>query len=108
MKKPLTILALVCLPLLLQADEFVYDANVVRSEPVTTTRVLDRMPAECLIGKPATGSMGALLEWDVGCDQPQTIEVRSYRIIYEVEGESFVAYSDVPPGKTLPVRISLN
>ena len=61
MKKPLTILALVCLPLLLQADEFVYDANVVRSEPVTTTRVLDRMPAECLIGKPVTGSMGMRL-----------------------------------------------
>ena len=108
MKKPLIVIILVCLPLLLQADEFIYDANVVRSEPVTTTRVLDRMPAACLTGKPVTGSFNSLLEWDGGCEQSQTIEVTSYRITYEVEGESFIAYSDDLPGETLPVRINLN
>lgn len=107
MKRTLLILIPASLPFLLHADEFVYNAEVISSEPFTATRVLERMPDHCTADKPAS-SFDALIEWDIGCDQPHEVQVKGYRVTYELHGERFVAISDEPPGHTIPVRISLD
>ncbi len=107
MKRPILVITLLTIPLLLHADEFVYDAEVISSEPFTTKRVSDRMPAHCTAGKP-NASFADVIAWDVECELPQEITVRGYRVTYELEGERFVAFSDEAPGSTIPVRISLD
>ena len=107
MKKPIVFLTLASLPFRLHADEFVYNAEVISAEPFTATRTLDRMPDHCTSGKPGT-SFGALIEWDIGCEQPHEVEVTGYRVTYELQGERFVAFSDEQPGRTIPIRVNLN
>ena len=101
-------ICLLALPLAVAGDDFVAEASVISSKPITTTRLTDAMPPACLAGRPATDSIQKILEWDVGCELNREVEVTEYRVLYRFQGETFAMMADKPPGKTIPIRITLN
>lgn len=85
-----------------------YDARavVVRVEPITHTRQIDGYSSECLSSKPGNTSFLTLIEWDVGCEQPRTVERIAYRVTFRYGGQIFVTTMDSPPGDTIPIRVN--
>ena len=81
-------------------------AVVVRVEQIPHTRQIDGYSSECLSSKPGNTSFLALIEWDIGCEQPRTVESIAYRVTYRYGGQTFVTTMDSPPGDTIPVRVS--
>ena len=87
-------------------DDFVTDASVIRSEPITKTTNL--MSPGCRAGRPATESFTKLLEWDVGCELSREVKITSYRVLYRFQGETFAMVTEEQPGDTIPIKITLN
>lgn len=104
-KSGLMLLAALCLPLILAADVFTYDAKVISANPTTVSRQVDSLPTMCRQSKP--DSLDQILAWDITCSQPQFSIETVYNVDYEIEGQRFTTTVASLPGDTLPVRIQL-
>lgn len=100
------LLALLLSPLLLTANEFTYEARVLRADPVTTTTTTHAMPDTCFSAPPS--DFERRLAWDLGCDQPRSEEIDAWQVSYQVGSSTFTAITIAEPGDYLPVRINFN
>ena len=107
--KPVLILAGVLITAPLLAEEFVTYANVIRVDPIVTTRTAEVTFTGCTTSRPTSNSLVDLLRWDIECALPETrtVEETSYQVVYEFEGETFMTQMKEYPGETLPIRVSL-
>ncbi|MBT4161531.1 MAG: hypothetical protein HOC70_03215 [Gammaproteobacteria bacterium] len=104
MKKITIALLAATTPTLLIADNFVYNAEVLRTEAITVREVSDTPDPHCYSKKPV--SFTELLQWDVTCEQPRLVERNVFEVTYKIDNNEFTTVVDNPPGDFIPVRLS--
>lgn len=92
------------LPLLAWGEPgFVYEAPVLRSEPVTMQKQTDEQPDWCYAARPL--AFKALLAWDVDCERPRRVQQQVWRVTYTIDGEQLTTLLNQEPGESMRVRI---
>ena len=94
------------------ANEFYAEAEVVSSEAIKQIDQRRLLAAECLGGKPRSGSLVQLLHWDLGTGHCERIEehetITGYRVIYKWNDQLFSQVMTERPGERIPLRIEVD
>ncbi|MBQ74971.1 MAG: hypothetical protein CMQ20_08100 [Gammaproteobacteria bacterium] len=90
--------------------EFFDEAEVLRSEPLTTIRHSRHLAYECF-NRPETDDLIELLHWDLGtghCSVEETTEtITGYRVYYEWDDQVLSHVMSEVPGSHIPVRVEV-
>jgi len=93
-------------------EEFVADADVIHTEPITKTRQRRSLAEECVTAKPRSDDLVLLLHWDLGtgycASHKQEQLVTGYRVFYRWDDHVFSQVMTQEPGERIPIRIRLD
>ena len=85
--------------------EFVGSARVVKVEPLAEDVAVER---DCPSARPsAEAGLAATLRWDL-CRPARNTRARGYRVFYEWDNQVYERIMVKAPGRTVPVRVSLD
>jgi len=85
--------------------DFLYDAEVTAVKKITTQQQSTEQDASCFSSSPK--EFRQLLNWDVGCQIPQMVDVTRYEVTYRVGAGEFTTIRDAAPGDSIKVKLNI-
>jgi len=93
-------------------EEFVANAEVIRSEPITEMHPQRALSEECSGTKPTGADLIDLLHWDLGTGYcvayQQQSRITGYRVFYQWDEHVFSQVMAQQPGNMIPVRVRVD